>query len=95
MVVAEDITGEIDDPVGREEREGTVTAPNIAEELSDAPTEEDVHDIAEDGDLDVQTNERDDVPSSIHAEDASIPNAFDRLASGSRAGTASLSLIHI
>ena len=89
MVVAEDITGEIDDPVGREEREGTVTAPNIAEELSDAPTEEDVHDIAEDGDLDVQTNERDDVPSSIHAKDASIPNAFDRLASGSRAGTAS------
>ena len=88
MAVAEDDTGEDIGAVGRGEREGTVAAPNAAEELSDAPTEEEVHDVAENEDLDVQTDERDDAPSSTNAENASVPNAFDRLASGTRAGTA-------
>ena len=88
MAGAEGDAGESEGAVGREEREGTVVAPNDAEELSDAPTEGDDHDVAEDEDLDVEADERDDAPCPTPAEDASVPNAFDRLASGAQAGTA-------
>jgi hypothetical protein len=88
MAGSEGDAGEDEGAVGREEREGTVAAPNDAEELSDAPTEGDDHDVAEVEDLDVEVDERDDAPSPTPAEDASVPNAFDRLASGAQAGTA-------
>ena len=88
MVVAEDDAAEGDVVLGREGRAGTVAAPDAAEAPSDAPTEGEGHDVAEGADLEVETDGRDDVPSSIPADDASVPNAFDRLASGTQAGPA-------
>ena len=88
MVVAEDDVAEGDVVLGREGRAGTVAAPDAAEALSDAPTEGEGHDVSEDAELEVETDGRDDVPSSIPADDASVPNAFDRLVSGTQAGPA-------
>ena len=56
MAGSEGDAGEDEGAVGREEREGTVAAPNDAEELSDAPTEGDDHDVAEVEDLDVEVD---------------------------------------
>ena len=86
MVVAEDEVAEGDVVLGREGRAGTVAAPDAAEALSDAPTEGEGHDVSEGAELEVETDGRDDVPSSIPADDASVPNAFDRLVSGTQAG---------
>ena len=88
MVVAEDDVAEGDVVLGREGRAGTVAAPDAAEALSDAPTEGEGHDVSEGAELEVETDGRDDVPSSIPADDASVPNAFDRLVSGTQAGPA-------